>query len=100
MKMIELTNEAYALVRNGVTTKSSRGGVYKVQMPQKLAAKLEALRGFGEELSDVILRLAEQARQSTGRSQCQSRARPSSSAGHGSATPQTRSQGRIARLRQ
>jgi hypothetical protein len=62
MKVIELTNEAYALVRSGVTTESSKSGVYKVQMPEKLAAKLEALRGFGADLSDVILRLADQAR--------------------------------------
>ena len=57
-RVIELTNVAYALVRNRVTTKSSRGGVYKVQVPRKLTAKLEALRGLSEDLSDVILRLS------------------------------------------
>ncbi len=58
---VELTPEAYAVVREGVTRKSGKGGTYKVRMPRKLAEKLNALRDFGEDVSDVILRLAEEA---------------------------------------
>jgi hypothetical protein len=36
--------------------------VYKVQVPNTLAAKPEALPGFGEDLGGVIPRLADQAR--------------------------------------
>jgi hypothetical protein len=34
----------------------------KVSMPTRLADKLSAVREFGEDLSDVILRLAQEAR--------------------------------------
>ena len=36
--------------------------MYKVLVPNKLAAKLEAARVFGEDMSDVILRLAKEAK--------------------------------------
>jgi hypothetical protein len=61
---VDLTARAYELVREGVTTKSRKGGVYKVLMPNGLAAKLNAERAPGEDISDVILRLAKQARAS------------------------------------
>jgi hypothetical protein len=61
--MIEvvLTAEAFELVRDGVTAKSRKRGLYKVLMPKSLAANLDAARAFGEEMSDVILRLAREA---------------------------------------
>ncbi len=61
--MIEvvLTRAAYQLVREGVTAKSRKGGMYKVLMPKCLAAKLDAARALGEDMSDVILRLAKEA---------------------------------------
>ena len=55
---VDLTAAAYELVREGVTTKSRKRGVYKVLMPENLAAKLNAARASGEDMSDVILRLA------------------------------------------
>ena len=58
---VDLTAAAYELVRDGVTTKSRKRGVYKVLMPKGLAAKLEAARAAGEAISDVILRLAQEA---------------------------------------
>jgi hypothetical protein len=58
---VDLTPEAYAVVQEGVIRKSGKGGMYKVQMPRKLAEKLNALRDFGEDMSDVILRLAKEA---------------------------------------
>jgi hypothetical protein len=61
---VDLTPEAYALVREGVVAKSRKGGMYRVSMPRKLAARLSGLREFGEDLSDVILRLAEEAQAS------------------------------------
>ena len=51
---VDLTPEAYAVVQEGVIRKSRKGGMYKVQMPRKLAEKLNALRDVGEDLSDVI----------------------------------------------
>jgi hypothetical protein len=60
--IVDLTPEAYALVRDGVITKARKRGMYKVSMPSKLAHKLNAEREFGEDMSHVILRLAEEAR--------------------------------------
>ena len=57
---IDLTAPAYELLREGVTAKSRKSGVYKVLMPKNLAAELEAARALGEEISDVILRLAKE----------------------------------------
>ena len=67
---VELTPEAYAVVREGVTAKSRQGAMYKVAMPGKLAAKLNAARSFGEDMSDVILRLVEEARASASSGPC------------------------------
>jgi hypothetical protein len=58
---VDLTAAAYELLRDGVTAKSRKSGVYKVLMPKNLAAKLEVARLLGEEISDVILRLAKEA---------------------------------------
>jgi hypothetical protein len=58
---VELTAAAYRLVQEGVTAKSRKSGVYKVLMPKSLAAKLEAAGASGEDMSDVILRLAKEA---------------------------------------
>ena len=55
---VELSAAAYELVRDGVTAKSRRSGVYKVLMPKNLAARLNAARAANEAVSDVILRLA------------------------------------------
>jgi hypothetical protein len=55
---VELSAAAYELVRDGVTAKSRRSGVYKVLMPKSLAARLNAARAANESISDVILRLA------------------------------------------
>ncbi len=55
---VELSAAAFELVRDGVTAKSRRSGVYKVLMPKNLAARLNEARGCGEAISDVILRLA------------------------------------------
>ena len=59
---VDLTAAAYELVREGVTAKSRKSGVYRVLMPKSLAANLEAARALGEAMSDVILRLAKEAR--------------------------------------
>ncbi len=59
---VELSAAAYELVRDGVTMKSRKSGVYKVLMPEKLAARLNAARAADEAVSDVILRLAAQMR--------------------------------------
>ena len=64
---VDLTLEAYALVRDGVAAKSHSGRRVKVRMPDRLAAKLDAARAFGEDMSDVILRLAEEAKAPRGR---------------------------------
>jgi hypothetical protein len=61
MIQVDLTAAAYELLREGVTAKSRKSGVYKVLMPKNLAAKLDAARALGEEISDVILRLAKEA---------------------------------------
>ncbi|MBV9907730.1 MAG: hypothetical protein JOY52_09215 [Hyphomicrobiales bacterium] len=61
MVEIDLTARAYELVRDGVTMKARKGGMYRVLMPRKLAARLDAVRASGEALSDVILRLAREA---------------------------------------
>jgi hypothetical protein len=58
---VDLTAAAFELVRDAVTAKSRKSGVYKVLMPNNLAAKLEAARVPGEDMSDVILRLAHEA---------------------------------------
>jgi hypothetical protein len=58
---VDLTALAYELVRDGVTVKSRKSGVYKVLMPKRLAARLQAARTPGEAISDVILRLAQEA---------------------------------------
>jgi hypothetical protein len=59
---VDLTAAAYELVREGVTLKSRKGGVYKVLMPRNLAAGLDAERAVGEDMSDAILRLAREAK--------------------------------------
>jgi hypothetical protein len=59
---VDLTPEAYELVREGVTLKSRKSAMYKVLMPRKLADQLSAMRDFGEDISDVILRLAKEAK--------------------------------------
>jgi hypothetical protein len=58
---IDLTAAAFELVRDRVTAKSRKSGVYKVLMPKNLAAHLDAARVSGEGMSDVILRLASEA---------------------------------------
>jgi hypothetical protein len=58
---VDLTVAAYELVCGGVTVKSRKSGAYKVLMPRKLAARLDAARGSGEAISDVIVRLAQEA---------------------------------------
>jgi hypothetical protein len=58
---VELRGAAFELVREGVTAKSRKRGVYKVLMPKNLAAHLDAARVSGEDMSDVILRLAKEA---------------------------------------
>ena len=62
--MIEvgLRAAAYELVREGVAAKGRKSGVYTVLMPKNLAAKLDAARVPGEDLSDVILRLGRRRR--------------------------------------
>jgi hypothetical protein len=59
---VDLTAKAYELVRGCVTPKSRKSGMYKVLMSKGLAANLEAARALGEGMSDVILRLAEEAK--------------------------------------
>ncbi len=59
---VDLTAAAFELVRDGVIAKSRKRGVYKVLMPKGLAAKLDAARMSGEDMSDVILRLAKEAK--------------------------------------
>jgi hypothetical protein len=59
---VELRAAAYELVREGVAAKSRRRGAYTVLMPKQLSAKLDAVRAPGEDLSDVILRLAKEAK--------------------------------------
>jgi hypothetical protein len=59
---VDLRAAAYELVREGVTAKSRRRGAYTVVMPKELAAKLDAACVPGEDMSDVILRLAKEAK--------------------------------------
>jgi hypothetical protein len=59
---VDLTAAAFELVREGVAAKSRRRGVYTVLMPKNLAAKLDTARVPGEDMSDVILRLAKEAK--------------------------------------
>ena len=62
--MIEvgLRAAAYELVREGVAAKGRKSGVYTVLMPKNLAARLEAARVSDEDVSDVIMRLAKEAK--------------------------------------
>ena len=59
---VDLRVGAYELVREGVTVKCRKSGVYRVLMPKKLAAKLDAARVPAEDMSDVIMRLAKEAK--------------------------------------
>ena len=59
---VDLRAAAYELVREGVAAKGRRRGVYTVLMPKNLAARLDAARAPGEDMSDVILRLAKEAK--------------------------------------
>jgi hypothetical protein len=59
---VDLRAAAYELVREGVAARGRRSGVYTVLMPKTLAANLEAARVFGEDVSDVIMRLAREAK--------------------------------------
>ena len=59
---VDLTAAAFELVRDGVIAKSRKSGMYKVLMPKNLAAHLDAARVSGEGMSDVILRLAREAK--------------------------------------
>ena len=59
---VDLRAAAYELVREGVAAKGRRRGAYTVLMPKNLADKLDAARMPGEDLSDVILRLAKEAK--------------------------------------
>ncbi|MGB7973209.1 MAG: hypothetical protein WCF81_02420 [Roseiarcus sp.] len=59
---VDLTAAAFELVREGVIAKSRKSGVYRVLMPKGLAAKLDAARMSGEDMSDVVLRLAKEAK--------------------------------------
>ena len=58
---VDLTATAFELVRDGVIAKSRKSGMVKVLMPKNLAAKLDTARVPGEDMSDVILRLAKEA---------------------------------------
>jgi hypothetical protein len=59
---VDLRAAAYELVREGGAAKGRRRGVYTVLMPKNLAARLDAARAPGEDMSDVILRLAKEAK--------------------------------------
>jgi hypothetical protein len=59
---VDLRAGAYELVREGVAVKGRKSGVYTVLMPKNLAAKLDAARVPGEDMSDVIVRLAKEAK--------------------------------------
>ena len=59
---VDLSAAAYELVREGVVAKGRKSGVYTVLMPKNPAAKLDAARVLGEDMSDVILRLAKEAK--------------------------------------
>jgi hypothetical protein len=59
---VDLRAAAYELVREGVVAKSRRRGAYTVLMSKNLAAQLDAARAPGEDMSDVILHLAKEAK--------------------------------------
>jgi len=59
---VDLRAAAYELVREGAVAKSRRRGAYTVLMSKNLAAQLDAARAPGEDMSDVILRLAKEAK--------------------------------------
>jgi hypothetical protein len=59
---VDLRAAAYELVREGVVAKGRRRGAYTVLMPKNLAAQLDAARAPGEDMSEVILRLAKEAK--------------------------------------
>jgi hypothetical protein len=59
---VDLRAAAYELVREGVAARGRRSGVYTVLMPKTLAANLAAARVSGEDVSDVIMRLAREAK--------------------------------------
>jgi hypothetical protein len=59
---VDLRAAAYELVREGVVAKGRKSGVYTVLMSKNLAAQLDAARAPGEDMSDVILRLAKEAK--------------------------------------
>jgi hypothetical protein len=59
---VDLRAGAYELVREGVTLKCRKSGMYRVLMPKNLAAKLDAARVPAEDMSDVIMRLAKEAK--------------------------------------
>ena len=50
MISVDLTARAYELIREGVTVRSRKGGVYKVLMPEKLADKLKGDERIGAEI--------------------------------------------------
>ena len=62
MVEVDLRAGAYELVRDGVAAKGRKSGVYTVLLPKNLAANLEAARASGEDVSDVIMRLAREAK--------------------------------------
>ena len=68
MMTISITAEAYAAIRStlpkGVRAKPrlSEGGGFKITLDRHTLDRLKALRGPGESYSDVILRLAGDAR--------------------------------------
>ena len=45
-----------------MVAKGRKRGLYTVLMPKNLAANLDAARAPGEDMSDVILRLAKEAK--------------------------------------
>jgi hypothetical protein len=62
MVEVGLRAAAYELVRDGMAAKGRRRGMYRVLMPKHLAANLEAARASGEDVSDVIMRLVNEAK--------------------------------------
>jgi len=59
---VDLKAAAYEHLRGWLTPKSRKSGVYRVMMPKGLAAHLDASRASGEGISEVILRLAKEAK--------------------------------------
>jgi hypothetical protein len=62
---VDLRAAAYELMREGVALKGRRRGMYTVFMLKSLAAHLDAARMSGEDISDVIVRLAKEAKSPT-----------------------------------